>query len=204
MSVSVQSSNTDSTCSPLEPGSPSIDTELKSDVSSNTAVDTGLSISPRNRLDSTIERYLGEDAGGMDRTQDRIAETVGEFNPDTSNSYVGGLVDGTTDFGKGFIQGVGGAFSAPGAVYDGIKEWRDDDYDYSLSFYDQMERHTDDKSISRYLGEAAGLTAGATAIYQQPGLLLAGVGRNGRHLGERKVHEKGRDLFYNEEQPAAS
>lgn len=176
----------------LEPGT-------HEDVQANLEIDESI----EKYLNKGKENYLGHEESGIDRFNNKVAEILEDYNPEFNNSYVQGLADNTTDFGKGVVQGVAGSLSAPGAVYDGIKEMRNEDYKNSISFYDQIERHNEDKTASRYLGEAAGFTAGAALGVQNPELFLAEAAHNARHLGERKAHEKLRDNFYDEEQTAS-
>lgn len=102
------------------------------------------------------------------------------------------------------VQGAAGSVSAAGAVYDGIQELREDEYNHSISLYDQMERNrVEDKSLPRKVGEAAGFTAAATAGVHNPEIFLSGAAQNARHIGERQIHEKARDKFYKPEQTAS-
>lgn len=150
------------------------------------------------------EKYLEPEASGMDRFHDKAAQALEELDlGEYKNDCLQYLADLPVEVGKGIAQGAAGSVSAPGAIYDGIQEWRQDDYDHSISFADQIERYSDGKTIPRYLGEAAGYTAGAAMIFTSPEIATAGAAQNARHLGERKIHEKARNSFYNPENSAS-
>jgi hypothetical protein len=141
-----------------------------------------------NLVQKGFNNYTQHEDSGMDRLQSEIADTIEKYN---------------SDFGKGLVQGAAGSLTAPGALYDGIKEWTSEDYSNSVSFYDQMERNLEeDKPLPRKIGEAAGYTTGALLGLQHPELFIAGAAQNARHIGERKVHEKLKE-YNSAEKPAS-